>query len=170
MRFDWLNRTFDNDRDGISTYGPRPRSADWMTVSARSRIEPRVFLSFVERFGVAEVDFVFLAIILGSWFRRCRFAGSFFGVDDQHILAKFLGSVFTLFPFAIQFCIRNGRLAFRDVNQPAIEILSRPVAVILDCGHRMCHLTKISQENFTTLTFLMYTFPPIEVNRQFPSH
>src|SRR5215467_4626788 len=98
MRFDWLNRTFDNDRDGISTYGARPRSADWMTESARLRIEPRVFLSFVERFGVAEVDFVFFAIILRSWLRRCCFAGSFFRVDDQHIHACFLGSIFTRFP------------------------------------------------------------------------
>ena len=55
-----------------------------MTVSARPRIEPRVFLSFVERFGVAAVDLVFFAINLGSWFRRCRFAGSLFRVDDQH--------------------------------------------------------------------------------------
>src|SRR5215471_14979080 len=98
MRFDWLNRTFDNDRDGISTYGARPRSADWMTVSARSRMEPRVFLSFVERVVLSDVDFAFLAMILRSWFRRCV-AGSFFRVDDQHILAKFLGSVCTLFPF-----------------------------------------------------------------------
>src|SRR5262245_21484991 len=109
MRFDRLNRTFDNDRAGMSTYGARPRSADWMTLSARSRIEPRVFRSFVERFGVAEVDFVFLAIILRSWFRRRRFAGSFFRVDDQHILAKFLGSVFTLFSFVDQLRICNGR-------------------------------------------------------------
>ena len=116
MRFDWLNRTFDNDRDGIFTYGARPRSADWMTLSARLRIEPRVFLSFVERFGMSEVDFAFLAIILRSWFRRCRFAGTFFRVDDQHILAKFLGSVFTLFPSVVQLRIRNGRLAFRDIN------------------------------------------------------
>src|SRR5215813_9540560 len=102
MRFDELNRTFDNDRDGISTYGARPRSADWMTLSARSRIEPRVFLSFVERFGVPDVDFVFLAMILRGWFRRWRFAGSLFRVDDQHILAKLLGSIFTLFPLVIQ--------------------------------------------------------------------
>src|SRR5215467_6202970 len=112
MRFDWLNRTFDNDRDGISTYGARPRSADWMTVSASPRIEPRVFLSFVERFGVAEVDFVFLAIVLLSGFRRCRFAGSFFRVDDQDTLAKLLGSLFTLLPFAVRLGIRNGRLPF----------------------------------------------------------
>src|SRR5512141_464627 len=98
MRFERLNRTFDNDRDGISTYGARPRSADWMMVSARTRIEPRVFLSFVERFGVTEVNFVFLAIILLFWFRRFRLAGSSFRVDDQHILAKFLGRVFTRFP------------------------------------------------------------------------
>jgi len=111
-----LNRTFDNDRNGISTYGARPRSADWMTVSAKSRIELRVFLSFVERLGLSEVDFAFLAIILRSWFRRCRFAGSFFRVDDQDILAKLLGSVFTLFPFAVQLRIRNGRLTFRDIN------------------------------------------------------
>ena len=116
MRFDRLNRTFDNDRDGISTYGARPRSADWMTVSARPRIEPRVFLSFGERFGLSEVDFAFLAIILRSWFRRCRFAGNLFRVDDQHILAKLLGTVFTLFPFVLQLRIRNGRLTFRDVN------------------------------------------------------
>src|SRR5215472_18187801 len=102
MRFDRLNRTFDNDRDGISTYGARPRSADWMTISARSRIEPRVFLSFVERFGVSEVDFVFFAILLRSWFRRCHFAWSFFRVDDQHILAKFLGIGFRVFPFVLQ--------------------------------------------------------------------
>src|SRR6516225_8893242 len=102
MRFDLLNRTFDNDRDGISTYGARPRSADWMTISARLRIDPRVFLSFVERFGLSEVDFAFLVIILRSWFRRCRFVGSFFRIDDQHILAKFLGSVFTLVPFVVQ--------------------------------------------------------------------
>src|SRR5215470_14822974 len=170
MRFDWLNRTFDNDRDGISTYGARPRPADWTTVSARSRIEPRVFLSFVERFGLSEVDFVFLAIILRSWFRRCRFAGSFFRVDDQHILAKLLGSVFTLFPFVVQLRIRNGRLTFRDINQPAIKILSRAIAVILDCGDGMCHLTKIAHENLTTFTFLAHAFTPIEVNRQFSSH
>src|SRR5262245_9335832 len=115
MRFDWLNRTFDNDRDGIFTYGVRPRSADWMTVSAKSRIEPRVFLSF-ERFAGSEVDFIFLAIVLRSSFRRWRFAGSFLRVDDQHILAKFLGSVFTLFPSVVQLRIRNGRLAFRDIN------------------------------------------------------
>jgi len=53
MRFDRLNRTFDNDRDGISTCGARPRSADWITESARLRIEPRVFLSFAERFAVS---------------------------------------------------------------------------------------------------------------------
>src|SRR5215472_8627241 len=158
MRFDRLNRTFDNDRDGIFTYGARPRSADWMTVSARSRIEPRVFRSFVERFGVSEVDFVFLAIILRSWFRRYRFSGSFFRVDDQHILAKFLGIVFTLFPFGVQLRIRHGRLTFRDINQPAIQILSRAIAVVLDCGDGMCHLTKIAQENLTTFTFLMYAF------------
>src|SRR5215471_19670045 len=134
MRFDWLNRTFDNDRDGISTYGARPRSADWMTVSARSRIEPRVFLSFVDRFGLSEVDFVFVAIILRSWFRRCRFAGSFFRVDDQHILAKLLASVFTLFAFFVQLRIRNGRFSFRDINQPAIQILSWTIGVILDRG------------------------------------
>src|SRR5215470_8254042 len=170
MRFDWLNRTFDNDRDGIFTYGARPRSADWMTVSARSRIEPRVFLSFVERFGLSEVDSVFLAIILRSWFRRRRFAGSFFRVDDQHILAKFLGSVFTLLPSVVQLRIRNGRLTFRDINQPAIQILSRAIAVILDCGDGMCHLTKIAQENLTTLPFLTHAFTPIDVNRQFSSH
>src|SRR6185295_2161035 len=102
MRFDRLNRTFDNDRDGMSTYGARPRSADWMTVSARLRIEPRVFLSFVERFGLSEVDFAFLAIILRSWFRRCRFVGSFFQVDDQHILARFLGRVYTPVPIVVQ--------------------------------------------------------------------
>src|SRR5215469_14683158 len=110
MRFDRLNRTFDNDRDGISTYGARPRSADWRTVSARSRIEPRVFLSFVERFGLSEVDFAFLAIILRSWFRRAVSPGSFSRVDDQDILAKLLGSVFTLFPVAVELPIRNGRL------------------------------------------------------------
>src|SRR5262250_451660 len=170
MGFNWLNRTVDNDRDGISTYGARPRSADWMTVSARSRIEPRVFLSFVVRFGVPEVDLVFLAIILRSWFRRRRFAGSFFRVDDQHILAKFLGRVFTLFPFVVQLRIRNGRFAFCDINQPAIQILSRSIAVILDCGGGMCHLTKIAQENLTTFTFLTHAFTPIEVNRQFSSY
>ena len=167
MRFDGLNRTFDNDRDGISTCGARPRFAHWMTVSARSRIEPRVFLSFVERVGVSDVDFVFLAIILRSWFGRCRFAGGSFRVDDQHILAKFLGSVFTLFPFVVQSRIRNGRLTFRDINQPAIQILSRAIAIILDCGDGMCHLTKIAQENLTTFTFLTHAFTPIEVNRQF---
>src|SRR5262245_5753441 len=104
----------------MSTYGARPRSADWTTVSARPRIEPRVFLSFVERFGLAEVDFVFLAIFLLSWFRRCRFARSFFRVEDQHILAKFFGSVFTLLSFVVQLGIRHGRLPFRDINQPAI--------------------------------------------------
>src|SRR5215472_18545225 len=98
-----------------------------MTVSARLRIEPRVFLSFVERFGVAEVDFVFLAIVLRSWFRRFRFAESSFRVDDQHILAKFLGSVFTLFPSVVRLNIRNGRLTFRDINKPAIQILSRAI-------------------------------------------
>src|SRR5215475_12102864 len=101
MRFDGLNRTFDNDRDGISTYGARPRSADWTTPSARSRIEPRVFLSLVERLLVAGVDFVFLAIVLRSWFGRRRFAGNFFRVDDQHILVKFFGGVFPLFLFAV---------------------------------------------------------------------
>ena len=116
MRFDWLNRTFDNDRDGISTCGARPRSADWTTVSARLRIEPRVFLSFVERFAVSEVDLVFLAIVLRSSVRRWRLAGSFFRVDDQHILAKFLGSVFTLFPLVVQLRIRNGRLTFRNIK------------------------------------------------------
>src|SRR6516164_4479146 len=170
MRFDRLNRTFDNDRDGISTYGARPRSADWMTVSARPRIDPRVFLSLVERFGVSEVDFVFLAIILRSWFRWCRFAGSSFRVDDQHIVAKFLGSVFTLFPVVVQSRIRNGRLTFRDINQPAIQILSRAIAIILDCGDGMCHLTKIAQENLTTFTFLTHAFTAVEVNRQFSSH
>src|SRR5215467_1614793 len=170
MRFDWLNRTFDNDRDGISTYGARPRPADWTTVSARSRIEPRVFLSFAERFGLSEVDFVFLAIVLRSWVRGCRFVGSFFRADDQHILAKLLGSTFTLFPFVVQLRICNGRLTFRDINQPAIQILSRAIAIILDCGDGMRHLTKIAQENLTTFTFLTYAFTPIEVNRQFSSH
>src|SRR5689334_4842731 len=154
----------------MSTYGARPRSADWITVSASPRIEPRVFLSFVDRFGVAEVDFVFFAIILGSRFRRFRFAESFVRVDDEHVVAKFLGSVISLLPLAVYLSIRNGGLAFRDINQPAIKILSRPVAEILDSGDRMCHLTKIAQENFTTLTFLMHSFPPIEVDRQFPSH
>ena len=121
MRFDWLNRTFDNDRDGILTYGVRPRSADWTTVSARLRIEPRVFLSFVERFAVSAVDLVFLAIVLCGSLRRWRFVdGSFFRVDDQHILAKFLGSVFTLFRVVVRLCIRNGRLAFRDIHQAAV--------------------------------------------------
>src|SRR5215471_18197790 len=109
MRFDLLKRTFDNDRDGTSTYGARPRSADWMTVSARPRIEPRVFVSFVERFGLPEVGFAFLAIILGSWFRRWRFFGSFFRVDDHHILAEFFGSAFTRFSFVVQLRIRNSR-------------------------------------------------------------
>src|SRR5579864_115803 len=121
-----------------------------MTVSARPRIEPRVFLSFVERFGVAEVDFALLAIISRSWFRWCRFAVSFFRVDDQDIPAKLLGSVFTLFPFVVQLGIRNSRLPFRDINQAAIQILSRAIAIILDCGDGMRHLTKIAQENLTT--------------------
>src|SRR5262245_20485055 len=170
MRFDWLNRTFDNDRDGISTYGARPRSADWTTVSARLRIEPRVFLSFVERFAVSEVDLVFLAMVLLRPVRRWRFGGSFLRVDDQHILAKFLGSVFTVFPVFVHLRVCNGRLTFRDIHQPAIQILSRAITVFLDCGDGMCHLTKIAQENLTTLPFLAHAFAPIEVNRKFPSH
>src|SRR5436190_4674580 len=116
MRFERLKRTFDNDRDGISTYGARPRSADWTTVSARLRIEPRVFLSFVERFAVSEVDLVFLAIVLRSLVRRWRFAESLFRVDDQDILAKFPGGVFALFLLVVQLRIRDGRLAFRDIH------------------------------------------------------
>ena len=116
MRFERLKRTFDNDRDGISTYGARPRSADWTTVSARLRIEPRVFLSFVERFAVSEVDLVFLAIVLRSLVRRWRFAESLFRVDDQDILAKFPGGVFTLFHVVVQLRIRDGRLSFRDIH------------------------------------------------------
>src|SRR5262245_31340236 len=125
MRFAWLNRTFDKDRDGISTYGARPRSADWTTVSARLRIEPRVFLSFVDRFAVSEVDLVFLAMVFRGSVRRWRFAGSLFRVDDQDILAKFLVGVFTPCPPIVRLRIRNGRLAFGDIHQPAIQIFSR---------------------------------------------
>src|SRR5689334_6953254 len=120
MRFDWLNLTFDNDRDGISTYGARPLSADWTTLSARPRIEPRVFLSLDERLGVAEVDLVFFVMMLLSRFSRGRFAGSFFRVDDQHALAKLLGSGFPWLSFAVHLRICNGRLPFRHIKQPAI--------------------------------------------------
>src|SRR5215831_18830270 len=34
----------------------------------------------------------------------------------------------------------------------------------------MCHLTKIAQENLTTLPLLTHAFTPIEVNRQLSSH
>src|SRR5262249_14918721 len=122
MRFDWLNLTFDNDLDGISTYGARPRSADWMTVSARPRIEPRVFLSFVELFGMAAANFVFFAMILLGRFGRFCFGGSRFRIDDQHILAKFLGRSFTLLRVAVQLRVRNGRLLLRNIHQPAIQI------------------------------------------------
>ena len=81
---------------------------------------------------MSEVDFVFLAIGLRSLIRRWRFLGSFFPRDDQHILAKFLCGVFTLFFFDVQLRIRNGRLALRDIHQPAIQILPRSIAIILD--------------------------------------
>ena len=65
MRLDWLNRTLDSDRDGMSTYGARPRSADCTTPSAKSRIEPSVFLSLEVSVTVSEVFLVFLAMMLG---------------------------------------------------------------------------------------------------------
>src|ERR1051326_3078101 len=61
MRLDRLNRTLDNERDGMSTYGARPRSANRTTSVARSRIDPRVFLSLVVSVTVS-LFLVFLAI------------------------------------------------------------------------------------------------------------
>src|SRR4051794_14048994 len=43
--FDWLNLTFDSEREGMSKCGGRLRSAVCITPVASSRSEPSVFLS-----------------------------------------------------------------------------------------------------------------------------
>src|SRR5262245_50205013 len=60
--FELLNRTFERDRDGTSTYGARPLSAHRTTPSAKSRIDPRVFLSFGVRVTLLDAFFVFFAM------------------------------------------------------------------------------------------------------------
>src|SRR5262245_62823744 len=85
IRLDWLNRTLDSDRDGISTYGARPRSADCTTASARLRIEPRVFLSLAVSVAVSAVFLVFLAMVLRLGLGlRCHPVW----IHDQNVLSK----------------------------------------------------------------------------------
>src|SRR5438105_11633443 len=98
MRRDWLNRTFDSDREGISTYGGRPRSANSTTSDARSRIDPSVFLSFEVSVTFSDVFFVFLAIV--------------FRVHDNDVLTEILGCLFDLFAAVIHLSIGHSRFLF----------------------------------------------------------
>src|ERR1041385_890650 len=136
MRLDWLNRTLDNERDGMSTYGARPRSANWTTSVARSRIEPRVFLSLTVSVTVSEVFLGFLAMVC--------LGGRFLGIHNQYICPKILGGFFDFPAAVIQLSIGHSGFAFCDVNQSAVELLPGAIAVIFDRGDRSRHFAQVT--------------------------
>src|SRR3954463_14447694 len=108
MRLDLLNRTLERDRDGMSTYGGRPRSANWTTSSARPRIEPSVFLSFTVSVAVSEGFFVFLAIV-------------FFLIDDQYVVAEFLCRLFYFFAAIVELSVGGCGSFFGNVHQSSVQ-------------------------------------------------
>src|SRR5579884_3204421 len=116
MRLDWLNFTFDKEREGMSTNGARPRSAELTTESARSRMDPIVFLSLFGSADFSELVFFGLAICF-----VCRFLW----IHDQHVFTEVLHLGFDFLPFN-QLRVGNSGLAFGDIDQPAVQVLARP--------------------------------------------
>src|SRR5438105_4527799 len=134
MRLDWLNLTFDSERDGMSTYGARPRSTDFTTSSARSRIEPSVFLSFAVSVTLSEGFFVFLAIL------------RFLRIHDDHIVAELFLRLRDCAAALVEFRVGHSGFAFRDVREAAIDVFPAPVAATCDCRADLCDVSQLRHE------------------------